>query len=108
MREQLRLLQILINYWDPDIEAFNLDGYPLKIEVDGIYYITRLSHQGEIINLRAHGVGRGMNIDDYIDSYYLPDIENMGIQVPIWVIQSLSMMIIILVLTRISSSTLLH
>jgi hypothetical protein len=26
MRAQVRLLQMLVNFWDPDTEAFNLDG----------------------------------------------------------------------------------
>ena len=26
MQAQVRLLQLLVNYWDPDIETFNLDG----------------------------------------------------------------------------------
>jgi hypothetical protein len=25
MRAQVRLLQLLVNYWDPDIDTFNLD-----------------------------------------------------------------------------------
>jgi hypothetical protein len=40
MRAQVRLLQLLINYWDPETKAFNIDGKPLRIEVDDIYFIT--------------------------------------------------------------------
>jgi hypothetical protein len=36
MRAQVRLLQLLVNYWDPDTETFNLDGKPLRIEVEYI------------------------------------------------------------------------
>jgi hypothetical protein len=32
----VRLLQMLVNYWDPETKAFNLDGQPLMIEVDNI------------------------------------------------------------------------
>jgi hypothetical protein len=31
MRDQVRLLQFLVNYSDSDIESFNLDGKPLRI-----------------------------------------------------------------------------
>jgi len=55
MRAQVRLLQILINYWDLKTEAFNLDGKPLRIEVDDIYFITGLSRQGEVVNLKSQG-----------------------------------------------------
>jgi hypothetical protein len=53
MRAQVRLLQMLVNYWDLEIEAFNLDGQPLRIEVDDIYFSTRFSIQGEVVNLKA-------------------------------------------------------
>jgi hypothetical protein len=36
MRDQLILLQFLVDYWDPDSESFNLDGQPLRIEVEDI------------------------------------------------------------------------
>jgi hypothetical protein len=42
MRTQVRFLQMLINLWDLNTEAFNLDGKPLKIEVEDIYFITEL------------------------------------------------------------------
>jgi hypothetical protein len=44
LRDQVRLLHILINYWDPETEAFNFDRKPLRIEVDDIYFIKGLSH----------------------------------------------------------------
>jgi hypothetical protein len=53
MRAQAKLLQTLINYWDPEAEAFNIDGKQLRIEVDDIYFITGLSHQGDMVNLKA-------------------------------------------------------
>jgi hypothetical protein len=31
MRAQVRLLQMLMNFWDPDIEAFKLNWKPLRI-----------------------------------------------------------------------------
>jgi hypothetical protein len=33
MRARVRLLEMLVDYWDPDSESFNLDGKPLRIEV---------------------------------------------------------------------------
>jgi hypothetical protein len=36
MRDQVRLLKVLLDYWDPDSESFNLDGKPLRIEVENI------------------------------------------------------------------------
>jgi hypothetical protein len=61
MRAQVRLLQMMVNYWDPDAEAFNLDGKPLNIEVEDINFLTGLSHQCEVENLKSQGYGSGMN-----------------------------------------------
>jgi hypothetical protein len=36
MRDQVRLLQLFINYCDSETESFNLDSKPLRIEVDNI------------------------------------------------------------------------
>jgi hypothetical protein len=53
MGAQVRLLQLLVNYWDPETESFNLDRKPLRIEVEDIYFITILSRRGEVVNLKA-------------------------------------------------------
>jgi hypothetical protein len=53
MRDQARLLEMLVGYWDPDSEIFILDGEPLGIEVEGIYFLNGLSRQGEVVNLKS-------------------------------------------------------
>ena len=62
MRAQVRLLQLLMDYWDPDSESFSLDGKPLRIEVEDIYFLNGLSRQGEVVNLKAWGYGNNMKI----------------------------------------------
>jgi hypothetical protein len=69
MRAQVRLLQMLVNFWDLDTEAFNLNGKPLRIEVKDIYFLTGMSHQGEVVNPKSRGDGSGMNIEDYITTH---------------------------------------
>jgi hypothetical protein len=39
MGAEVKLLQMLVNYWDPDTKAFNLDGQPLRIEFEEIYFL---------------------------------------------------------------------
>jgi hypothetical protein len=85
-----------------DTKAFNLDGKPLRIEVDDIYFITRLSHQGKMANLKVRGVGGGMTMEEYITTHYVVDIDKVGSQIPIRVIKNPSLNIIMFVLTRIS------
>jgi len=57
MRDQVALLQMLVNYWDPETKAFNIYGKPLSIEGDDIYFITGLSCWGKVVSLKAQGLG---------------------------------------------------
>ena len=54
----------------------------LTIEVEDIYFITGLSQQGEVLNLRSRGPGGGLTIDEYITVYYFLDMEKVGSQIP--------------------------
>jgi hypothetical protein len=59
MRAQVRFLEMLVGYWDPDSESFILDGQPLMIKVEDIYFLTRLSRRGEVVDLKLGG-GEGV------------------------------------------------
>ena len=108
MRAQVRLLHMLVNYQDPDTQAFNLDGKPLRIEFEDIYFFIRLSHRGEVVILNALGSRSGMNIEDYIATHCVAGTVKVGIQLPIRAIKNLSLKIIMLVLAWITGSTSLH
>ena len=108
LRANPRLLQMLVDYWDPDTETFQLDGMPLNLEVEDIYFIIGLSHRGMVVNLRARGLGGGLRIEDYIAIYYLPNTEKVGNQIPTNSIQNLGLKEILLVLGRISRLASLH
>ena len=70
LRAKARLLQMLVDYWDLESESFHIDGMPLTIEVEEIYFITGLSRRGEVVNLRScGGPGGGLTIDEYIAVY---------------------------------------
>ena len=69
LRAKPRLMQMLVDYWDPDSESFHIDRMSLSIEIEDIYFITVLSRQGEVVNLRSRGLGGGLTIDDYIAVY---------------------------------------
>ena len=53
LRSKPRLLQMLVDYWNPDSESFQIDGMSLTIEVEDIYFITGLSQWGEVVNLNV-------------------------------------------------------
>jgi hypothetical protein len=107
-RAQVRLLQTMINYWDPETEAFNIDGKPLRIEVDDVYFITGFSRQGDMVNIKAQGTRGGRTMEDYIATYCIANTKKVGSQLPIRVIENLSLNIIVLVITQISGSASLH
>jgi hypothetical protein len=90
MRAQRRLLNLLIDYWHPDAEAFMLIGKSLTIIVEDIYFITGLSRRGEVPNFQTHG-GGGRSVNDYINEYCDADTEKSGSQVPIKQITNLSL-----------------
>ena len=99
---------MLVNYWDPDIEAFQLDGMPPRLKVEDVYFITGLSHRGEVVNLRDRGVGGGLTIDEYIVVYCLLETNKVGSQVPVNSIWSLNFKVIVLLLARITGLASLH
>ena len=47
LRAKPRLLQMLVDYWDPDSKSFQIDGMSLTIEVEDRYFITGLYRWGE-------------------------------------------------------------
>ena len=79
LRAKPRLLQILVDYLDPDSESFQIDGMSLTIEVEDIYFITGLSRRGEVVNLHYHEPGGGLTIDKYIAMYYYLDMKKVRI-----------------------------
>ena len=108
MRAQVRLLEMLVGYWDPGSERFILDGQPLRIEVEDIYFLSGLSCWGEVVNLKSCRAGSGMKIEEYIDAHCVEGTPKVGSKIPIWEINNLSLNIMVLVLTRIIGSTSLH
>jgi hypothetical protein len=91
---------MLVGYWDPDSESFILDGKPLRIEVEDIYFLIGISHRGEVVDLNSHRVGSGMKVEEYIEALCIAGTPMAGSQIPIRAIGNLSLKIIVLVLTR--------
>ena len=71
----------------------------MRIEVDDIYFITGLSRRGEVVNLKAPGVGGGIPMEKYIATHCVVVTDKVGIQLPIREIENLSLKIIVLFLT---------
>jgi hypothetical protein len=96
-------LDMPVDYLDPHSESFNLDGQPLRIQVEDIYFFTMLSRWGEVMNLKSQGYGRGTEIEDYIDAPCVAGTLKVWSQFPIRAINNLILKIVVLILTRIKS-----
>ena len=90
------------------MHAFILDGIPLRLKVEDIYFITILSQQGEVVNCTDRGLGEGMTMYECIVVYFLLNIDKVGSKFPISAIQILSIKVIILFLLRIAGLGSLH
>ena len=80
----------------------------LTIEVEDIYFITRLSRWGEVVNLHSCGPGGGLTIYEYIAVYYFSDTEMVGSQILTNSIHVLGLKAILLALGRIVGIASLH
>ena len=108
MRAQVRLLDMLVGYWDPNSEIFILHGKALRIKVEDIYFLIGLSHQGEVVDLKSRVAGSGMKVEEYIEAHCIAGNPMVGSKIPIHAIGNLSLNIIVLILTRIIGSASLH
>jgi hypothetical protein len=107
MRVQPRLLNALVDYRHPDVEAFILEGKLLTPMTKDIYFPIGLWRRGEPINLRAFP-SRPHNITELIEMYCEVGIEKVGSQVSIHKITNLSLKVIVLLIGWITRSTALH
>ena len=99
---------MLVDYWDPDLESFHINEMSLTIEVEDIYFITRLSRRGEVVNLHSRGPEGGLTINEYIAVYCFSNMKKVGSQIPTNSIQVLGLKAILLALGRIASLASLH
>jgi hypothetical protein len=103
MRAQPRLLNHLVEYWNPDAEAFMLEGQSLTPTTEDIYFLTGLSRRGELVNLETFPPGP-YNIAHYIDMYCEAGTEKVGSQVPIQKIENLSLRVVLYMIGWITGS----
>ena len=57
MRVNVCLLEHMISYWDHDLSSFDIQRDILEVTVEDMYFITRLSRKGILVNIE--GTSRG-------------------------------------------------
>ena len=99
----------MINYWDHDLGAFDLQGEILEITLEDIYFISGLSRRGAPVNLEGTGTGGDLlRFHNYIDTYYVPGTQKMGTCIPIVHIRSLPLQVLVSTIVRVVGSSSLH
>ena len=107
IRVQPRLLNALIDYWHPDVEAFMLEGQSLVPTTEDIYFLTGLSRRGEPVNFRTFPMGP-FNIEKLIALNYEAGTNHLISQVTISKITDLSLQAILFLIGRITGLAALH
>ena len=73
MRAGEPLLARIISYWDPDHEAFVVQGHGIELTVQDLYFLTGLPQLGMVGN--THPVlPRGRNIMEFVERHCRPSV----------------------------------
>ena len=107
MKSNVRLLEMLVNYWEPDQDCFIIDQMPLRIEVEDIYFITGLSRRGDPVDLHGKPLG-GLTVEDYVQIYCIENSKKVGTQIAIRDIRDLHIKILLFTIGRVAGSASLH
>lgn len=68
MRQQISLLQYLLDAWDPATQAFQIKGKNIPFIVEDIYFLTSLSRRGATVSLSGPSP-RGESVKEYVRRY---------------------------------------
>jgi len=98
----------LIEYWDRVDEAFTLDEDPLHIEVDDIYFLTRLSRHGNEVSLTGVGPQDLLIVWEYIEQYCTAEEKVNSSGVPIKYIRNLGLKAIVYTINKMAGSAAGH
>lgn len=69
MRQQIHLLQYLLNAWDLTNQVFQIRGKSIPLTVEGIYFLIGLLRCGAPLSLSISARG-GEYVRDYIRKFY--------------------------------------
>ena len=108
IRMQHELLQLLIGYWDEDLELFQIDGENINLDLEDIYFVTGLSRRGAVPNLKSVKGLPMFTMDEYIAAHCPEGTAKVGTQVPISMIQSIPLKAVLLGIARVTGDAAPH
>ena len=68
MRQQISLLQYLLDTWDPATQVFQIKGKNIPFTMEDIYFLSGLSRWGAPVSLSGPSPG-GESVKDYVRRY---------------------------------------
>ena len=103
MRVGEPLLARIISYWDPDHEAFIVQGHRIKLTVQDLYFLTGLPPLGMVGNTQPV-LPWGRNIMDFVERHFRPGVQVKGTQISIGDPERLETWVVAAVVLRILGS----
>ena len=108
MRQQINLLQYLLDAWDPTSQVFQIRGKSIPLTVVDIYFLTGLSRRGAPISLSSSACG-GESVRDYIRRYCREGSQpSKDGKINIWDVTDRSLRTILFTFSRLVGSAALH
>jgi hypothetical protein len=107
MRAQVRLLEYLVQMWDPDQQVFIVGAHTLTIDIEDIYFLTGLSIRGSYVSLTDNRAG-GLKMSEYCNQYCVPEAERKKGKVAIWGVTDLTLRTILFAISRMEGSVAPH
>ena len=80
-----QLLEHIIRMWNPKQQHFEVGAHILTIEVEDIYFLTRISRWGAPISLTG-SLGGDITTQELIDCHCIPGIRTSGKKIPIKIV----------------------
>jgi hypothetical protein len=93
--------------WDLDQQFFIVGDHTLAIDIEDIYFLTRLSRCGSYVSLTGSR-GGGLKMSEYCNEYCVPEAERKKGKVAIWGVTDLTLRTIPFTIARMAGSVTPH
>jgi len=100
MRKQVGFLDRLVHMWDLDLQVFQVGNHVLEIEIEDIYFITRLSKWGTPVVMSGQRSDVEHTIDHYILQHCVARMQKKGGRASILVVTNVVLCTILFTVSR--------
>ena len=108
MRQEIELLEFLVQAWDPAIEEFHIKNKVVPITVEDVYFLTGFSKRGLPISLIGSTIG-GETVMDYVMQYCYPGAEpSKDGKINIQDVRDLPLRTILFMIAKLAGTVTLH